>query len=260
MRALLKAEAPAAPRAVTLGELWTRYQQEAPAYRANTQRVQDEKTSRVELLKLGLGAAALVERLTLADCARYAELRRCGTGWPDGRDTGAVRARTVAQDLALLRTMIRWGCTVRRPDGSWLVAENPLRGLVLPVEQNPARPVATHDRFLAVRKAIRKLAKSAADEWKRKGWHRLELALVLAEATGRRLGAIRGLRWADLAKDPPAITWRAEYDKRRREQAPPGRRCHEGRRVEESHGDGDLLPACGRRRRARGDERGGQAP
>jgi integrase len=35
---------------------------------------------------------------------------------------------------------------------------------------------------------------------------RLELALVLAEATGRRIGAIRQLRWEDIDYASPAIT------------------------------------------------------
>ncbi len=33
--------------------------------------------------------------------------------------------------------------------------------------------------------------------------------------------AVRGLRWQDIASDPPAITWRKEFDKRRRQQTIP---------------------------------------
>ena len=95
------------------------------------------------------------------------------------------------------------------------------RGMRLPREANPRRPVATHDRFECVRKAARQLAAEAATERDRLRWVRLEFALVLAEATGRRIGAIRGLRWPDLKLDPPSIRWRAEHDKRRREQVVP---------------------------------------
>jgi integrase len=42
----------------------------------------------------------------------------------------------------------------------------------------------------------------------------MELALVLAEATGRRLGAIRQLRWEDVEFDHAEITWRADSDKK----------------------------------------------
>ena len=206
---------------LTLTELWTLYQKDSTQYRQNTPRTRQEKDSRMTLLLLGLGARSRVDRLTISDCERYAELRRRGTGWPDRRITPAVRARTVGYDFQTLRAVIRWACTVRKPDGSWLVQENPLRGLRVPKESNVRRPLATHDRFLAVRKAMRKLAAEVKTEHERVKWARLELALVLAEATGRRVGSIRGLRWADFAADPPAITWRAEYDKRRREQTVP---------------------------------------
>ena len=66
--------------------------------------------------------------------------------------------------------------------------------------------------------AIRTLAAEAKTKRARAQWVRLELALVLVEATGRRIGAVRGLRWQDVATDPPSITWRKEFDKRRREQ------------------------------------------
>ena len=56
---------------------------------------------------------------------------------------------------------------------------------------------------------------------KRSRWIRLELALVLAEGTCRRIGSIRRLRWSDVGFDPPGILWRAEFDKRHREQLVP---------------------------------------
>jgi len=221
LRALLEGEPAAPDKPLTLGELVTRYQQEAPAYRQNTRRTQAEKRARSKLLKLGLGANTRVERLTLDSIARYSELRRRGTGWPDGRETKPVRARSVAYDLQILRAMIRWACTVRKPDGTWLLPENPLRGMSIPREASPKRPVATHDRFLAVRKAVGELQDSAESEEDRRTWIRLELALVLAEATGRRIGAVAGLRWDDFDFEAPTITWRAEFDKRRKEATIP---------------------------------------
>jgi integrase len=55
--------------------------------------------------------------------------------------------------------------------------------------------------------------KSLDGSAERHKWIRLELALVLAEATGRRIGAIRQLRWEDIDYAAPAITWRADADK-----------------------------------------------
>jgi integrase len=117
--------------------------------------------------------------------------------------------------------MLIWATTVKLPNGEWMLAENPLRAVRLQREQNPRRPVATYDRFERVRQAIRRLASDATASRERDRWIRLELPLVLAEGTGRRIGAIRRLRWCDIRYDPPAINWRAEFDKRHREQLVP---------------------------------------
>ena len=52
-------------------------------------------------------------------------------------------------------------------------------------------------------------------------WAKMELALVLAEATGRRLGSIRQLQWEDIDWLASTIHWRAEADKKRRESVIP---------------------------------------
>ena len=101
------------------------------------------------------------------------------------------------------------------------MSENPLRGVKLPHEENPKRPVATYDRFVEVRAAMQELATTAPQARGRQRWVRMELALVLAEATGTRIGAIRGLRWSDVEADPPRIRWRPEFDKRGRERVVP---------------------------------------
>jgi integrase len=65
------------------------------------------------------------------------------------------------------------------------------------------------------------LAAGSDAEGERIRWLKMELALVLSEATGRRLGAIRQLRWDDVLWDRSAIRWRAEADKKRREWVVP---------------------------------------
>jgi integrase len=117
--------------------------------------------------------------------------------------------------------MIRWATTVREPDGTWLLSENPLRGYVLPREASPRRPLASFDRFLKVREAIGATIAEATEDSERDKWHRLDLALVLAEATGRRIGSIRGLRWDDMLTEPSRIRWVAAFDKKRRESVVP---------------------------------------
>src|SRR5918994_1525001 len=117
--------------------------------------------------------------------------------------------------------MVLWATRVRNPDRSWLLKENPLRGLRLPREENARRPIATYERFVKLREAIQELASLAAREDRQVQWLRLELALVLAEATGSRLGAINGLRWSDITYKPARIHWRAGFGKRGRDRVVP---------------------------------------
>ena len=55
----------------------------------------------------------------------------------------------------------------------------------------------------------------SASEAERQRWTKMELALVLVEATGRRLSSVRQLRWEDIdLGEQPTIRWRAEADKK----------------------------------------------
>lgn len=73
------------------------------------------------------------------------------------------------------------------------------------------------ERYQATRKAIQDLAANAKSDPHRRQWLKLELALTLAEATGRRLGAIRQLRWDDVDLNRSTIRWRADTDKKEKE-------------------------------------------
>lgn len=61
----------------------------------------------------------------------------------------------------------------------------------------------------------------------------VDLAFALAEATGRRIGGIRQLRWEDIDLTRKEITWRAESDKVKRQwRVPiPDSLCEELRQV-----------------------------
>jgi integrase len=217
LRALLEAGGPREQPPLTLGELWERYQQEAPGYRENARSTQQGKQLQARAVIAFFGASKRVEDLCPNDVARYTQARRSRKR----HQSGGVRRRTVHADLVFLRTMLVWATTLKLPSGEWLLAENPLRGVRFPREQNPRRPIATFDRFERVRLTIRRLASEATSNLERGRWLRLELALVFAEGTGRRIGSIRRLRWSDISYDPPAILWRAEFDKRHREQLVP---------------------------------------
>src|SRR2546426_4063268 len=206
---------------LTLERMWDRYQQEAPSYRGNLERTRKQKQTDARLLIAGLGATKRVEHLTKNDVERYVATRRTGCGWSDGRETKPVRARTIQGEIKQLRQMISWAMNERLPDGSWLLENNPLRGVKLPKEEDPRRPVATYDRFLKLREAAQDLAATAPQQRGFDRWKRWEMALVLAEATGARVGAISGLRWSDIGFEPPEIRFQAEFDKRGRDRVVP---------------------------------------
>jgi len=206
---------------LTLERLWDRYQQEASSYRGIQERTRKQKQTDARLLKAGFGATKRVDHLTKNDVERYVAMRRTGHGWPDGRETTPVRARTIQGEIKLLRQMIYWAMNERLPDGSWLLENNPLRGVKVPKEEDPRRPVTTYDRFLKLREAAQDMAATAPQQRGRDRWKRWEMALVLAEATGARIGAISGLRWSDIGFEPPEIRFRAEFDKRGRDRVVP---------------------------------------
>lgn len=133
-----------------------------------------------------------------------------------------MRARSVEVELRILRTMLRWATTVRVTGGQRLLASNPLAGIRTVREKNPKRPIASWERFQATRQAMRDLARQHAENpQKHHHWLRMELALVLAEATGRRIGAIRQLRWDDFDFTNAKVNWRADADKTRRDWVVP---------------------------------------
>src|SRR5438309_4317380 len=171
---------------LTLERLWDRYQQEASSYRENLERTRKQKQTDARLLIAGLGPTKRVDHLTKNDVERYVAMRRTGHGWPDGRETKPVRARTIQGEVKQLRQMIYWATNERLPDGSWLLENNPLRGVKLPKEEDPRRPIATYDRFLKLRAAAEEMSVTASQEHGRQRWKRWELALVLAEASGAR--------------------------------------------------------------------------
>ncbi|HWZ57765.1 MAG TPA: tyrosine-type recombinase/integrase, partial [Gemmatimonadaceae bacterium] len=69
------------------------------------------------------------------------------------------------------------------------------------------------DRFLTTCTAMRKLATEAQTPAERARWRKAELALKMAEGSGRRLSAIRQLRWEKIDWDQGTIQWAAEFDK-----------------------------------------------
>ena len=219
LSALLRQEDVVSSGTVTLRYLWERYNKESPAFLDNGQRTRKEEERHVDMLLAFFGDGCDVRHLTEFDVAAFTAARmKGGITLADGSGSGQVRARSPEMELRILRTMLRWATTARVKGGQRLLAISPLAGVRGVREVNPKRPIATWERFVATRTAMQELAEAnVKDPARYQRWVRMELALVLAEATGRRLGSIRQLEWSDFDFEATTIRWRAESDKKRKE-------------------------------------------
>jgi integrase len=149
-----------------------------------------------------------------------------------GRDLPqGTRSKTIAWSAAeAWPGSIEWyvldDSVIGAPEHGCLFYEIPFADLELMPQLPEFRPLSRRrrhagDRYLATRAALHELAAQAETEGDRVRWVKIELALVLAEATGRRLGSIRQLRWEDVDWNAGTIRWRAEADKKRREAIVP---------------------------------------
>jgi integrase len=109
-------------------------------------------------------------------------------------------------------------------------------GIKLPRERNPRRPVMRHDVYLKLLKVAEQVHPL------------LELALVVAEGTGRRISAWRNLRWDDIGFQTGEIRWQAEFDKSGFEDVRPMSDAvrdalREARKVQRAIGSAPVFPA-----------------
>jgi len=223
LAAQLRGEQVTSSGELSLSVLWGRYKTDCVAYQGYTERMKKETEGRYGILAAFFGEGCDVRGLTEQDQIAFVRKRLAG-GIVSGKDkdgndtTPKVRPRSAQADMAVLRSMLRWATTFRVRSGMRLLDRNPLEGGKPPSRgNNPRRPVAAVERFTGTRDAIQALTNEAESEVERHKWLKLELALVLAEATGRRLGSIRQLRWDDIDFTRHTILWRAETDKKGKE-------------------------------------------
>ena len=215
LAAILREEELRESGSLPLGELWRRYSGECAAFLDNDPRSRKDAEGHAAILRAFFGDECDVRTLTEEDQLAFTKQRLAGgIKLSEDKVTSKVRARSVEVDLQLLHTMLRWATTVRVRGGQRLLEQNPLAGIRRLREKNPKRPVATYERYLTTRAAVQELAMSAKDDATRRKWVMLELALLLAEASGRRLGSIRQLQWPDVDVTTSTIRWRAESDKK----------------------------------------------
>jgi integrase len=126
------------------------------------------------------------------------------------------------------RAVFAWSMNFRDDHGKLLLKENPMRGLPVPQEKNPNRPVATTDRVEAVRSVYHSVLQRV--EWNgRREFVESFLPEVfdICVETGRRIGAICCLHTRDLKLEPTetepfgSILWPASSDKMGKEWGAP---------------------------------------
>jgi integrase len=226
----------AAPETPTLGVVLDAFlaRQEARAAELRPAAVADAKRESA-FWKAALGEGADPTRVTQDDLEGIMRLRRSGAidargGHVAAEKRCAVRVRAVASDLEFLRAALRWAVHKKR-----LLRVNVMDGFEIPDEPNPRRPVATADRYERSRAKADQVTMELRGEGKRvEVPSYLPELLDLAYATGRRIGAICALRYADLRLDVTAeapygaTVWPAATDKMGKEwMAPIDRRARE---------------------------------
>lgn len=218
---------------VTLKRLFRLYRKQRSPEKSESQRQVDEREA--ELWKRVLGPEKVPDRITSAEWKGFIEQRASGEidarGHPVAEDDRRpVKPRTVRIDCNWLKAVMNWAKDWRT-EGGYLLDQNPIRGFDAPKEKNPRRVVATqedYDRLLAVADRVMmevtwENETGPDNKTKRVRSHFREL-LVIANGTGRRIGAICALRSEDLLPDEGphgSLRWRADEDKEDREWVAP---------------------------------------
>jgi integrase len=176
-----------------------------------------------------LGAESDPHAISLGEWERFIDMRRSGEIDPRGnpvalQDRRVIRNRPVEADCDWLNWVFNWASKWRLPSGHYLMRENPARGFEIPKEKNPRQPVASQDRYEAVRAVSDQVMMET--RWGKRALARSHLSEVLdiLNGTGRRLSAACQLTYEDLrpSEGPHgAIRWPASTDKMGRETLVP---------------------------------------
>src|SRR3989442_216776 len=216
---------------VTLSKVLGLYLAFRTPRKSETERDADDRRAKLWTRVLGPNKEPCL--ISLAEWERFIDQRSSGSidglGMPveeaEKKRRKPVRPRTVQHDCQWLRWVLNWATNWRVEGGRYLLRENPVRGFEAPTEKNPRRPVASTDRYEALRRVSDKVMMEFrwGEEWQKQRSYLSEL-LDLAYGTGRRISAILALRYEDLrldAKPHGAICRPAVTDKQGRETTAP---------------------------------------
>lgn len=227
-----------------------------------SEKVQKGDDRRLNRWKTYLGPGFDLTKLSRREWDSYkrkrasGEINAKGKAVSEPNKRSAVGTRTVEKDLRFLRSVCRWAMDFR--DGNaMLLDRDPTRGLEIPKEKNPKRPIATHDRVDAVRKVYRDVTMRLERGGKRETVESyLPEVFEIVVGTGRRIGAVCKLKQEDLdlertPKTPHgAIVWSEDTDKMgKRWRCPISERVRtaleSARRKRRAVGPGYLFPSPG---------------
>jgi integrase len=219
---------------------------------------------RAQLWKNVLGPGFDLPDLSRREWDPFLRKRRSGAIDARGRpvpekERTPVGDRTLELDCRFLRAVCNWAMGWRDDSGQMLLEKDPTRGLEIPKEKNPKRPMATDDRADAIREVYRQVSMRVERDGSRsdvESW--LPEIFEVVVGTGRRISAVCALRVENVhlektARAPyGAITWPADTDKMDRESRAPisatVRKAIEDalekRKAQGIIGNGPLFPSC----------------
>jgi len=191
---------PAPTKELTLRTLFDIYLREVTPGKGESKRNHDHRCA--EMFVAFLGAGRKPSTLNRRDWDRFVKERRSGAIAPKGvKKAREVGSRVIAYDLKWLLSVLNWATTAGDNRGGVLLDRNPLRGLQIPKEDSPKRPVLMQEQY----ETLLSVADSVSPDFR--------VALTLCHETGHRVGAVRMLRWSDIDLDRGLVRWRGENDK-----------------------------------------------
>jgi len=233
-----------ADNGLSLGKLFDLYAKHETPKKSKQQQHMHARCG--ELFERMLGADTHPARISSASWKNYYECRLEGSidsrGIREGcenfrGDKTGLRPRYptpvpggIIKDVAYLRAVGNWAAGWQLEDGSYLLDRNHFNASRFdpPRIKNPLRPVATINRFARVMLASRKVMALHHDAEGNKVPTFLGEILMLCAHTGRRIAAIRDLKFSDIHLDASglesikdddrdyelgAIHWRPDSDK-----------------------------------------------
>lgn len=217
---ILAAVAGAHTGRVTVADLFARYERDVSAHKKGSQPTEDRR--RMGMWQRFLGDDRPADSIDYPTLDRFCRERRAGrveaphAKKPD--EWVKLRANpsdtTIGADIIFLNSVLNFGTKTRLADGTKLLRENPVTGYERPRTKNPKQPVATYDRYLAVR------AKADDVDPQR----RFGAFMDCIEGLGWRVSAVCALRGTDIDRkqddDAPfgRLHRRGDTDKEGRDQ------------------------------------------